>query len=93
MDATEGGFGGPLDARPMVGGLCPSRHTLKLFKKYFLFVYLFLAAHVSVAGCGLSLVVASKGAALCCSSWASHHSGLPCCGAQALELRSCGARA
>ena len=69
---------------------------------YLSFIYLFLAALGFVAVRGLSLV-AARGATLCCSVRASHHSGFFGCGARALgarasvvvarKLSSCGSRA
>ena len=62
-----------------------------LFKFYYLFIYLALAA--LIAAHGLSLVVASRGCSLVCGSWAFHCSGFSCYRAWALEcgLSSCGA--
>ena len=63
-----------------------SHSTLYFFINLFIYLFIFGCVGSWLLVHRLSLVVASGGATLRCSAWASHCGGFSCCGVRALGI-------
>ena len=79
----------PPSLSPLVTASWFSIEDKRIFKNFYLFIYLFIFGCVGsllLRTCFLQLLRA--GATLPCGAWASHCSGFSCCGARALGTRA-----